>query len=183
MPAVDYTNYTNCGKDIFGYGCIGYSNSPYNYSTSYDFYGNLNNKYTSPALPSKSNGKIKAHATNFSKQFKEDVKRNAQILSKIMDEPPLSESEFENFWNMYVETPSIMNKKETLNDVYDEVIESKLNRKMPDVYSKPTPVPLTEDSLDSIYYETLDNIEECGHEVNEVLMNLLIRLRHILVKI
>lgn len=169
MPVGDYTNCSRCGKSIFGYGlCIECSNSPYNYSTSHDIYGNLNNKYTFPASPPKSNGEIKTSTTNFSKQFKEDAKRNAQILAKIMDEPPLSESEFEDFWNTYVETLSVMNKKETLNDVYDEVIESKLNRKTPDVYSKPNPVPLTEESLDSIYYETLDNIEECGNEANQL---------------
>jgi len=170
MPVGDYTNYCRCGKAIFGYGlCIECSNLSYNHSTSHDFYGNINNKYISPPLPKKSNDEIKTPATNFSKQFKEDAKRNAQILAKIMDEPPLSESEFEDFWNMYVETLSIMNKKETLNDVYHEVIEPKPNQKTSDIYSKPNLGSLTEESLDSIYYEMIDDIEECGCDADKLL--------------
>jgi hypothetical protein len=170
MPVGDYTNYCRCGKAIFGYGlCIECSNLSYNHSTSHDFYGNINNKYIFPSLPKKSNDEIKTPATNFSKQFKEDAKRNAQILAKIMDEPPLSESEFEDFWNMYVETLSIMNKKETLNDVYHEVIEPKPNQKTSDIYSKPNLGSLTEESLDSIYYEMIDDIEECGCDADKLL--------------
>ena len=70
---------------------------------------------------------------------------------------------FEEFWSKYAESLSSMNKKETLNDVYQTVIGSA------NVQQKPT--PSKEENLDTLYYEMIDNFEkgneECDYDIDD----------------
>lgn len=164
MPAGDYTNCNKCGKIIFGYGlCIECSKFPCNFGTSYDFYGNLNNKYVSPILPPNPNAETNPLVTILNKQLKDDAKKHVQVLAEMMGEPPVSDGEFEEFWSKYVESLSSMNKKETLNDVYQKVIGS---TNVPQ-----NPISSKEESLDTIYYEMIDNFEkgneECDYDIDD----------------
>lgn len=169
MPAGDYTSCNKCGKSIFGYGlCIECSKSSYNFGTSYDFYGNTNNTYVSPVLPPNPNDGTKTLATILTKQLKDDAKKHVQVLAKMMGEPPISDGEFEEFWSKYSESLSSMNKKEeTLNDIYNEVVEPK--HKATNVPRKTKLFTSTEESMDTRHYEMIDNFEkgneECDYDI------------------
>lgn len=165
MPVGDYTNCSKCGKSIFGYGlCIECANSAYNFGESYDFYGNLKNTYASSVLPSNSNDGVTTLTTILNNQLKKDAKKHVQLLASMMGEPAVSDEEFEEFWSKYTESLSIMNKKETLNDIYHEIIEPKQIN--PVVISNPAKSnPTKEESLDSLYYEMIDNFENGGEKV------------------
>lgn len=161
MSAGDYTNCNKCGRGIIGYGlCIECSKS-YNFGTSYDFYGNPNNAYASLTdLPNDGENTL---VTIINNKLKNDAKKHVQVLAKAMGEPPVSDGEFEEFWSKYIECLSSMNKKETLNDVYQEVIGST------NVPQNPT--PSKEESLDTLYYEMIDNFEkgneECDYDIDD----------------
>ena len=161
MPAGDYTNCVECGKAIFGYGlCAECSQSSYNLGTSYDFYGNSNKTYINSSLPS--NEGINILSTILNKKLKDDAKKHVEVLAKVMGEPPVSDEGFEEFWNKYIENLSCMNKKETLNDVYNEIVEPK--QQSANVSSNTNLFPSTEESLDRRYYEMIDNFEKGNEE-------------------
>jgi len=176
MPAGDYTNCNKCGKPIFGYGlCIACSKSSYNVGSSYDFYGNQN----STVLPPNPNTGENTLATILNTKLKNDAKKHVQLLAKMMGEPTVSESEFEEFWENYMKKKAPNTKKETLNDIYNDVIEQP-------TYTTNVPPTVkssnisSEDSIDELYYKMIDQVEQaqpncrcddCEYDNNEDITN------------
>jgi hypothetical protein len=122
MPAGDYYNCVRCGKTTLG--AVSLCNDCHlnnAYGISFDVYGKMTNTYV-----------------NLSKKqedlFKEDARSNINTLASVMGERPLNDKEFEEFWQTYNTNRFMNNIKETLNDVYNEVIAG--NLKQENSYSK-----------------------------------------------
>lgn len=123
MPAGDYNNCNKCGKAIFGYGLCDDCAKQYNFGMSYDVYGNVNSKNVYFNLPPNPNDGGKLLADVLNKKLKSDAKKHVDTLAAVMGEPPISEGEFEEFWDKYIGIAPAL--KEELAKETEELLDDK----------------------------------------------------------
>lgn len=122
MPAGDYNNCRKCGMVIFGanFLCHDCALKMESYGASYDIDGQV----TSVTDDIEYGARILAATLN--NMLKRDAKKHMDTLAKSINQPPISNSSFEYFWNNYIfkvdkVTPE---QEETLDDLYYQMIDN-----------------------------------------------------------
>lgn len=158
MPAGDYYSCIRCGRTVLG--SLAFCNDCHPskaYGISFNLYGDMTNTYadkTNCYVPPKEGwDKLPPEVEN---TFKEDTKAHMNTLAHVLNEPPLTDKEFEDFWKTYnIINKNVMKKdgKETLNEVWDNLYQS-INKTSPNSMSS------TDELIDDLYYKMIDDSEE-----------------------